>query len=61
MQKRERPLQINVIIDDEIKQAIDDIRAWTRPVPTISEAIREAIIEKRDALKRKTEAQERRR
>lgn len=60
MKKRERPLQINVIIDAEIKQAIDDIRAWTRPVPTASMAIREAIIEKRDALKRKIESQERR-
>ena len=61
MSKTDRSLQINVVIDPEIKQAIDDIRAWTRPVPTISTTIREAILEKRDALKRKTEAQERRR
>lgn len=60
MRKRERPFQINVIIDPEIKEAIEDIRGMTRPIPTMSEVIRMAILEKRDVLKRKIEAHERR-
>mgnify|MGYP000991524542 CR=1 FL=1 len=60
MSKTDRSLQINVVIDAEIKQAIDDIRAMRRPVPTISQAIRQAILNERDSLKSKIAAQERR-
>jgi hypothetical protein len=59
MSKTDRSLQINVVIDAEIKQAIDDIRAMRRPVPTISQAIRQAILNERDSLKSKIAAQER--
>lgn len=60
MSKTDRSLQINVVIDAEIKQAIDDIRAMRRPVPTISQAIRQAILNERDSLKAEIAAQERR-
>jgi hypothetical protein len=54
MQKPKRQ-QINLLVDDEVLQAIDDIRAMRRPVPTVSEAVRAAILAERDALRRKTE------
>ena len=60
MKKRERPLQITVIIDDELRQIIDDIRAMTRPVPTVADVVRSCLRKEHDALKRKTAAQERR-
>ena len=50
--KKERN-QINFAVDDELRAALDDIRAMRRPVPTLSEAIRQAIFNERDALKRK--------
>lgn len=52
--------QLNIRMDDEFYAAIDDIRSLTRPVPSISDAVRTAVFEWRDTLKRKTEAQERR-
>lgn len=55
--KQKRPDQINVVIDAEIRQAIDDIRALTRPVPNVSDVVRGAILEKRDRL---VKAEERR-
>ena len=54
MQKSKRQ-QINLLVDDEVLQAIDDIRAMRRPVPTVSEAVRAAILAERDALRRKIE------
>lgn len=51
--------QINLLIDDETKQALDDIRSMRRPVPTLSEAVRQAILNERDALKRKIEKERR--
>lgn len=51
--------QINLLVDDETKQAIDEIRSMRRPVPTISEAVRQAILNERDTLKRKTEREKR--
>lgn len=50
---------INLLVDDETKQAIDEIRSMRRPVPTISEAVRQAILNERDTLKRKTEREKR--
>lgn len=52
--------QINVRLDDDVLAAIEDIRAMSRPIPSMSEVIRVAILKERDALKRKIEAQERR-
>ena len=50
--KKERN-QINFAVDAELRAALDDIRAMRRPVPTLSEAIRQAIFNERDMLKRK--------
>lgn len=50
--------QINIRVDQEFLDAVDDIRAMTRPVPNLSEAIRDAVIETRNRLKRKIEKQE---
>ena len=58
--KRPPRNQVNLVVDDEIREAIDEIRAMRRPVPTISEAIRQAILNERDSLKSKIAAQERR-
>ena len=58
--KKDKRQQINLLIDDEIEQAIDDIRSMRRPIPTVSEAVRQAILNERDALRRKTQAQEKR-
>ena len=46
--------QINFLADDEVLEALSDIRrlAIGKRLPTISDAIRDAIFEKRDRLKR---------
>lgn len=49
--KKERN-QINFAVDDEIREALDDIRAMRRPVPSVSQAIRQAILNERTTLKR---------
>lgn len=49
--KKERN-QINFAVDAEIREALDDIRAMRRPVPSISQAIRQAILNERTTLKR---------
>lgn len=46
--------QINFACDDELRDAIDDIRALIRPVPSLSETIRQSIFERRDRLKSST-------
>lgn len=51
--------QINFVADDEIRGALDEIRILCRPSPTVSETIRQAILDYRDALRRKVAAQER--
>ena len=55
MQKRD---QINFTVDAEVREALDDIRAMRRPVPSLSEAIRQAILNERDSLRRRIAAQE---
>ena len=44
--------QINFIADQEVREALDEIRAFRRPVPSISQAIRDAILNERDTLRR---------
>ncbi len=44
--------QINFIADQEVREALDEIRALRRPVPSISQAIRDAILNERDTLRR---------
>ena len=56
MKQRE---QINFIADQDVRDALDEIRALRRPVPSISQAIRDAILNERDALKRQIERKER--
>ena len=52
--------QINIRVGDDVLAAIDDIRSMMRPIPTVADVIRMSILNYRDALKRKIEAQERR-
>lgn len=56
MEKRE---QINIRLDAELRAAIEDMRAMVRPIPTITDIVREAIIERRDRIKRKRDAEAR--
>ena len=58
MTKRNRD-QVNFTVDPEVRAALDDIRAMRRPVPSLSEAIRQAILNERDMLKRRITSQER--
>lgn len=48
--------QINVRLDAETLEAIDDLRSMMRPIPSMSEVIRMAILNERDRAKRKGEA-----
>lgn len=48
--------QINIRVDDEFLAAIEDIRAASRPIPTVTEAIRAAVFAYRDRLKRERAA-----
>jgi hypothetical protein len=48
--------QINVRLDEEVLTAIEDIRSVMRPIPTVSEVIRIAILNERDRLKKKAGA-----
>lgn len=47
--------QLNIRVDDEFMSAMDDIRSSRRPIPSIADVIRDLVIEKRDAMRRKAE------
>jgi hypothetical protein len=49
--------QINFRTDDEVLQAIEDIRKMVSPIPSISEVMRLAVLDYRDKIARKVEAQ----
>ena len=49
--------QINARVSDDVLEALDDIRAMLRPIPSMSEMLRIAILNERDRLRRKTDAQ----
>ena len=49
--------QINVRLDSETIAAIEDLRSLMRPIPSMSEIIRIAILSERDRVKRKVDAQ----
>lgn len=38
--------QINLRIDPELDALIDDMRRQTRPIPSVSELMRQALVEK---------------
>ena len=38
--------QINIRVDDELLKTIEELRAMHRPIPTVSDLIREAVTEK---------------
>lgn len=50
--------QINFVVDADVRLAIDEIRAMSRPIPTISQVLRDAVLEKRDRLRKKIADQE---
>lgn len=56
MKKRD---QLNFAVDDEVRTALDEIRSMCRPVPTISQAIRQAIFNERDRLRKRVDADRR--
>ena len=43
---------MTIRVDDEFKEAVDDLRTLIRPVPSKSEAVRRAVLEMRDRLSR---------
>jgi hypothetical protein len=49
--------QINFRTDDEVLQAIEDIRKMVSPIPSVSEVLRVAVLDYRDKVARKVEAQ----
>lgn len=44
--------QLNIRVDSEIMDAIDEIRASQRPIPTVSQVIRSVILTERDRIRR---------
>jgi hypothetical protein len=49
--------QINFRADDEVLQAVEDIRKMVSPIPPVSEVIRQAVLDYREKIARKVEAQ----
>jgi hypothetical protein len=49
--------QVNFRTDDDVLQAIEDIRKMVSPIPSISEVLRLAVLDYRDKIVRKVEAQ----
>jgi Arc/MetJ-type ribon-helix-helix transcriptional regulator len=47
--------QINVRLDADTLAAIDDIRAMSRPFPSVSEVVRVAILERRERVRKQLE------
>lgn len=47
--------QINIRVDDDVQVVIDDIRSLSRPVPSVTQAIVQALYEKRDRLQKAQE------
>jgi hypothetical protein len=47
--------QINARVDADVLAAIEDIRAMSRPIPSLSEVVRVAILERRDRVRRQLE------
>ena len=48
MSKKHRRKQINVRLSDEEDALIDEYRSQRRPIPSITEVLREALTEKLD-------------
>lgn len=57
MDKSDKRKQINIRLDDDLVAAIEDLRALVRPIPTVTAIIREALIEKRDRVRRRAESE----
>jgi hypothetical protein len=47
--------QINVRVDADVLAAVEDIRAMSRPIPSVSEVVRVAILERRDRVRKQLE------
>lgn len=48
---------MNFRADDDVLQAIEDIRKMVSPIPSVGEVMRLAVLEYRDRIARKVEAQ----
>lgn len=57
MKEKHRRPQLNMAVDDEFVQAVADLQRMDQSgkVPSMSQVVREAVIEKRDRLRQKAE------
>ena len=55
-----KPKAFTLRADDEFLDAIERVRALTRPIPSKSEAVRAALMEKLDRLEKQSRAADRR-
>lgn len=49
--KKSSRLQVNIAVDQAFLDAVEDIRAMTRPIPTITDVIKQAVRDRRDGMK----------
>ncbi len=55
MSNKDARKQVNVRIDADLEGMIDDLRGQQRPIPTLSQLLRQALVEKAERdLKRVT-------
>jgi metal-responsive CopG/Arc/MetJ family transcriptional regulator len=47
--------QLNIRLDDDVLDALEDIRVMSRPIPSRSEVIRRAILAERDRVRKLVE------
>jgi hypothetical protein len=38
--------QLNLRVDDEVREAIEDLRRLRNPIPSVGDVVREAVLEK---------------
>lgn len=55
--RRSAMRQLTFRPDEEVEQAIEDIRKMVSPIPSVSEVLRVAVLDYRDKVARKVEAQ----
>jgi Arc/MetJ-type ribon-helix-helix transcriptional regulator len=56
MDKGDKRRQLNIRLDDELFEIIDDLRAMVRPIPHVSDIVRQALRNERDRVRRRTDA-----
>lgn len=55
LHKTDKRQQINIRVDADFLRAVDEIRRMTAPIPSVTEAIKNAVFAHRDHLRRRTE------